>query len=63
MVAMILYSDYGLRIVREKAFQISKILDKTKVEVSASSLGLEGIKKLLSESKKKQDPEDSGKSN
>jgi hypothetical protein len=56
------FSDDGLRIVREKAFQISQVLDDTIVDVTASGLGLAGFKKLLAESKKKHDPEDSGKS-
>jgi hypothetical protein len=58
---LLIYSDYRLRIIREKAFLISQVLDETAVDASTSGLGLEGFKQLLSESKKKRDPDDSGK--
>jgi hypothetical protein len=55
------YSDYKLKIIREKAFLVSQVLDKTKIEPTTSGLGLEGFRQLLSESKKSNEQLDSGK--
>jgi hypothetical protein len=48
-------------VTKEKAFLISQVLEEAKVDASASGLGLEGFKQLLSESKKTRDEKDSGK--
>jgi hypothetical protein len=50
-----------LKVVREKAFLISQVLDEAKVEAASSGLGLEGFKKLLNEAKQPRDQNDSGK--
>jgi hypothetical protein len=55
------YSNYKLKIVKEKAFMISQILDEAKVDPTASGLGLAGFKKLLADSKQKREDDDSGK--
>jgi hypothetical protein len=57
------YSDYKLKVVHQKAFLISQVLDATKVEPSSSGLGLEGFRQLINETKKKRDPNNSGKHN
>jgi hypothetical protein len=53
-------SNYRLKVVKEKAFMISQVLEETKVDASASGLGLEGFKKLLAEAKKPKTDQDSG---
>jgi hypothetical protein len=54
------FSDYKLRIIREKAFLISQVLEEANVEPGALALGLDGFRKLLTEVKKPRDPNDSG---
>jgi hypothetical protein len=55
-----LSSDYRLKIIKEKAYLISQILDETNVDATTSGLGIEGFRQLLAESKKKAEPVDSG---
>jgi hypothetical protein len=50
-------------VVKEKAFMISQVLEESKVDASASGLGLDGFKKLLAEAKKPKTDQDSGKRN
>jgi hypothetical protein len=50
------------RIIKEKVFLVSEVLEEAKIDASASSLGLEGFQKLIkSAGGKKRDPEGSGK--
>jgi hypothetical protein len=56
------FSNYRLKIIREKAFLISQVLDETKVDGGSSGLGLDGFKALLKEVKKPQTDRESGKS-
>jgi hypothetical protein len=57
------FSNYRLKVVKEKAFMISQVLEESKVDASASGLGLDGFKKLLAEAKKPKTDQDSGKRN
>jgi hypothetical protein len=59
-IPVLLFSDYRLKVVKEKAFLISQVLDETKVDASSSGLGLDGFRKLIKEVKKARGDGDSG---
>jgi hypothetical protein len=58
--SFVLHSNYKLKVVKEKAFLISQVLDETKIETSSSGLGLDGSRKLIKEVKKVREEGDSG---
>jgi hypothetical protein len=60
MLDVTLCSNYKLKVLKEKAFLISQVLDETRLDVSSSALGLDGFRKLIKEVKGAREEADSG---
>jgi hypothetical protein len=60
-LVLVLSSQFRFKVIKSKAFLISQALVDANIDISASALGLDGFRKLLSQNKQKErDPEKSG---